>query len=198
MKLIGPDEEVPMGYSKQVCSTWAFNSNNMSRYQRSLFQLIEFLKQVVSSPEENDQPHFFPPTVWHRIKETCSTWNASSDKLSLFHKILDFIESNFSFNFKSAPKKRNWLATSLFMLIWIKTSFYVYVNLSSLIRLCESAVPVTCFTYIVESKNYLLQQIFCHYFSCLASQVATIFTFTSNQSVKHSLLRYFPIIRTKN
>ena len=60
----------------------------------------------------------------------------------------------------------------------------------------ESVLPVTVFPYAVKCNKYYCYICFA-VFILYSDQLATIFTFTSNQHAKHFLLRCLPLIITK-
>ena len=87
------ETKVITGYSRDNWSTWEHYSDHLSPFQGSSFQLVDLLRQVVSSPAEI-KLDYFSQTVCRHIRVICSTYSFSSDKLILLQQVKCFMQQN--------------------------------------------------------------------------------------------------------
>ena len=102
------DKKLLTGGSREISLPWTFYSDKMSPSRGNLFQLNDFLRQVVSVPWENDPLEDFSTTVWHNIRATCSTWLISPDTSFCLRRKNVITSKKTLYNLTSAGKRTNW------------------------------------------------------------------------------------------
>ena len=197
----------------ELIDTWHERNNGTLKIK--LFNLTTLLRQIVPLSGEFVPIDWFPQTNFPLTTRIWSAWLIFSDSLLQFSGNLlhlnNFLKKNVSawevetFFFKYLllitfcrleSEQHDWQQ----LLLWLCAKKFFFIRMWIIFSQCGHVnLPfLLAYPYIARSKISHLDSILCHFFSCIASQLVMILTFTWNES-KHFVLRCLQLLfRTKN